>query len=404
MGRWRGSDVRRLLTVLLMVLFVGSGVQAQDTESTTRITRVAWSPVGDQIAYADASGNLQIVSSQNGGQIFSFQRESSSSVSVLEWSPDGNALAVATENGPIEVWDTETGTLRNILQVTGTGIRSLSWNPDSTQLASASQEAFPDNVTIWDVSTGTIVFSPIVGDALSVALSPDGALIAVSKFGEIQLWDAVSRQLTRMIHTPEYIVAMAWNPNNMTIASADTYVAQNSVVRIWDINTGQLLDTLEGHTDVINAVHWNASGDQLVTASHDGTVRLWDAFSGQIMQIYQTGDSVFTASFSPFGGQLTYGGTMDNVTSPDGSDVIQNVTSIANGAIQIIVPDPSIERLNAIAAACGAPVAPEASLSADVQPTDMADFIAQVEALPADSIPPACAADLLAVARALEGE
>ena len=62
--------------------------------------------------------------------------------------------------------------------------------------------------------------------------------------------------------------------------------------------------------------------------------------------------------------------------------------------MQILVPDPSIERLNAITAACDAPVSPT---------TDMTDFIAQVEALPADSIPPACAADLLAVARALEG-
>jgi hypothetical protein len=33
----------------------------------------------------------------------------------------------------------------------------------------------------------------------------------------------------------------------------------------------------------------------------------------------------------------------------------------------------------------------------------MADVIFQIESLPADSIPPACAANLLAVVRAMEG-
>jgi hypothetical protein len=82
-------------------------------------------------------------------------------------------------------------------------------------------------------------------------------------------------------------------------------------------------------------------------------------------------------------------------------DVIQ---TLANGAIQIVVPAPSLERLQAIAEACNAPVAVEQSLAADIQANDLNAFVAQVEALPEGTIPPACAADLIAVAEALQSQ
>ncbi|MDX2162267.1 MAG: hypothetical protein SF162_13155, partial [bacterium] len=72
--------------------------------------------------------------------------------------------------------------------------------------------------------------------------------------------------------------------------------------------------------------------------------------------------------------------------------------------VQIIVPDPSPERLQAIAAQCGAPLTVERGLDAAIAAADYADVIAQIDALPAGTIPPACAADLRAVAAAMQGQ
>lgn len=78
------------------------------------------------------------------------------------------------------------------------------------------------------------------------------------------------------------------------------------------------------------------------------------------------------------------------------------VQTLANGAVQIVVPVPSPERLQAIADACNAPAAVEQSLTASLQADQLSTFITQVEALPENTIPPACADDLIAVAEALQ--
>lgn len=44
----------------------------------------------------------------------------------------------------------------------------------------------------------------------------------------------------------------------------------------------------------------------------------------------------------------------------------------------------------------------EQSLTADIQAGQLTDFVARAEALPVGVIPPACAADLIAVAEALK--
>lgn len=44
-------------------------------------------------------------------------------------------------------------------------------------------------------------------------------------------------------------------------------------VRVWKMETGELADTLEGHSDWVVAVVFAGDSGKLVTASHDKTVR-----------------------------------------------------------------------------------------------------------------------------------
>jgi len=49
---------------------------------------------------------------------------------------------------------------------------------------------------------------------------------------------------------------------------------------IWDVETGNELVRLRGHTSCINAALFTPDGQKVVTASCDGTIRLWDAATG----------------------------------------------------------------------------------------------------------------------------
>ena len=54
---------------------------------------------------------------------------------------------------------------------------------------------------------------------------------------------------------------------------ADT--RDDKTCRVWDSETGECLQTLEGHTDEIFACAFNYEGDTIISASKDNTCKIW---------------------------------------------------------------------------------------------------------------------------------
>jgi WD40 repeat protein len=52
-------------------------------------------------------------------------------------------------------------------------------------------------------------------------------------------------------------------------------------MRIWDLETGQTLTTLQGHTYGVRAVAITPDGRRDVSGSGDDTVRVWDLRDGK---------------------------------------------------------------------------------------------------------------------------
>jgi WD40 repeat protein len=76
-------------------------------------------------------------------------------------------------------------------------------------------------------------------------------------------------------------------------------------VRLWDIPTGQLLGLLAGHTGDVLSVAFAPSGDQLATASYDGSVMLWNAADFKPRaRLSGHADWVFGVRYSPDGQTL----------------------------------------------------------------------------------------------------
>jgi len=61
-------------------------------------------------------------------------------------------------------------------------------------------------------------------------------------------------------------------------------------VRVWDVASGSLLQTLKEHSDSVTSVAFSADGCKIVSGSYDETVRVWDAASGSPLQTLE-GDS-----------------------------------------------------------------------------------------------------------------
>ena len=66
---------------------------------------------------------------------------------------------------------------------------------------------------------------------------------------------------------------------SVAISDSGRFVAAGSldtIVRIWDVNTGELVERLRGHTDSVYSVAFTPDGKGLVSGSLDKTLKYWD--------------------------------------------------------------------------------------------------------------------------------
>jgi WD40 repeat protein len=77
---------------------------------------------------------------------------------------------------------------------------------------------------------------------------------------------------------------------------------------LWDVNTGNCIKTLTGHTNWVWAVVFSPDGKTLVSGSCDRTVRLWDVSTGRCIRTL-TGHTreIYSVSFSPDGQTVASG-------------------------------------------------------------------------------------------------
>ena len=124
----------------------------------------------------------------------------------------------------------------------------------------------------------------------------------------VRLWDVETGNLLKTLkrHTSDGVASVSFSPDGKTIVSGGR--DRNKGVRLWDANTGNLLKNLTGHTDWIASVSFSPDGKTTVSGSWDKTVRLWDVETGDLLRTLKGHkDKVASVSFSPDGKMLVSG-------------------------------------------------------------------------------------------------
>jgi GxxExxY protein len=149
------------------------------------------------------------------------------------------------------------------------------------------------------------------GNVTALAFSADGAqLFAASGdpglVGQVAHWSTADGKLIRSWEAhPDALYALALSPDGQTLATG----SYDQRIKLWNAATGELLRELKGHNGAINGLAFRPDGRVLASASADRTVKLWNPATGARLDTFsQPLKELYCVAFSPDGKSVVAGG------------------------------------------------------------------------------------------------
>jgi WD40 repeat protein len=225
----------------------------------------------------------------------------------------GNLLAVGGADHFTRLYDLANPATPRRLEATKPPVGAVSLSADGRLLAHTSPA--DGLVWLWDTATGEpglILIEAADGCTLEdVAVHPDGRRVVAGgidylsttedRDGAVCVWDRTTQE--KVLSFDVGVTAVAVDPSGKYLAGAGL----DEVVHVWDLDAGEGLFDLEGHTGRVNAVAFSPDGSYLVSGGDDLTVRVWDVLSGRLLVVRELDSSVQGLAFGPDGADLYTG-------------------------------------------------------------------------------------------------
>ncbi|KKK17522.1 hypothetical protein ARAM_002520 [Aspergillus rambellii] len=174
------------------------------------------------------------------------------------------------------------------------GVYTMAKDPGSLQrFASGSGDGV---VKVWDLTTRGEVWNTqaheniVKGTSILASTAIDRSIILY----DLRTSSPLSKLVLKLASN-----AISWNPMeafNFAVANEDHNVYMFDMRKM-----DRALNVLKDHVAAVMDVDFSPTGEELVTASYDKTVRLWNRATGHSRDIYHTQrmQRVFSAKFTP---------------------------------------------------------------------------------------------------------
>jgi WD40 repeat protein len=252
--------------------------------------------------------------------------------SFVAWSPDGKLWTISQQDNRVRLWDPATCVEQAAFAVRHVAINGLALSSDGETLAvwgykpslalysveqagSARKRPAPrllkghrdmvdhaafspsgrwlvstakgyerdQTVRLWDVASreelrrwkDTDSEAQATYQVQCVAFAPDGRQLAWGDCGRVFLAAVKTHEPPRMLAEPRWlhVYVLCFTPDGRRLLAG----GDRGLICVWDIASGEILRTLEGHRGGTTVIHFSPDGRQVLTAGGDCTALVWDA-------------------------------------------------------------------------------------------------------------------------------
>jgi serine/threonine protein kinase len=277
------------------------------------VTSLVFSADGKTLVSGDDGGSTHFWNLTTRTLATTLTDPNSSAVNSVAVSPDGTILAAGDGYvyGTSFLWNIATGKMIATLKDPGGNARvsTVAFSHNGALLATADQNG---STYLWSVPAGKLVGAlkdPDQSPAYVMALSPDGATMAVGGENTVLLWDFATRAFSSTITVPgaSEIVSVAFSPNGVDLAGADS----DDNIYLWNLITGKLIATLKdpGKHASVSTIAFSPDGATLAAGDGNGHTYLWNIAARTVTATLAEPASspVLSVAFSPDGGTLVTG-------------------------------------------------------------------------------------------------
>ena len=145
----------------------------------------------------------------------------------------------------------------------------------------------------------------------AVAVTGDGRR-AVSASGDrmLKVWDLErGEELVTLRGHTDWVRAVAVTGDGRRAVSGSL----DKTLKVWDLETGAELHILKGHTDWVSAVAVTPDGQRAISASNDHTLKVWDLESGKVVATFIGEVPLYACAIAPDGETFVVAGETGRV-------------------------------------------------------------------------------------------
>ncbi|KAM9764733.1 guanine nucleotide-binding protein subunit beta-5b isoform 1-T2 [Menidia menidia] len=239
-------------------------------------------------------------------------------VLCTDWCKDRRRLVSSSQDGKVIVWDAFTLNKEHGVTLPCTWVMACAYAPSGCAVACGGLDNKCSVIPLSLDSTENLA-----AKKKSVAMhtnyvsgctftSSDMQLLTSSGDGTCALWDVESGQLLQSFHghTADILsLDLAPSETGNTFVSGGCDMKAN----VWDMRSGQNIQSFESHESDINCVKYYPSGDAFASASDDATCRFYDLRADREVAVYQKDSVIFGATSVDFSlsGRLLFAGYND---------------------------------------------------------------------------------------------